>query len=96
MARYFKHPESDKIEEVDAFQVLATLFFGLLYLFCAELWVHLTICLVVGGIAAAVGGPWFGLALISLHVIYAASIRRIVATAYLKKGWIEVQEPKKA
>lgn len=43
MTRYFKHPDSDQVEEVDAFQVLAVLFLGPLYLLFAGLWRHLLI-----------------------------------------------------
>ncbi|WLH10478.1 hypothetical protein PSH58_16395 [Pseudomonas hefeiensis] len=43
MARYFKNPDSDQVDEVDAFQVLAILFLGVIYLFFAELWRHLLI-----------------------------------------------------
>lgn len=95
MARYFKNPEGGTVEEVDGFQVLATLFLGVFYLFFAELWWHLLVWVGAVCLGVLLGGPWLGVAILSLHIIYAFLIRKIVASAYLKKGWVEVQEPKK-
>lgn len=43
MARYFKHLENDQVEEASAFQVLAILLLGVIYLLFAGLWRHLLI-----------------------------------------------------
>ncbi|WP_240164049.1 hypothetical protein [Pseudomonas allii] len=57
MTRYFKHPDSDQVEEVDAFQVLAVLFLGPLYLLFAGLWRHLLIWGAALGLGLLAGRP---------------------------------------
>ncbi|MGO4320400.1 hypothetical protein [Pseudomonas sp. KB_12] len=94
MARYFKSPDSDQVEEVDAFQVLAILFLGVIYLFFAGLWRHLLIWLGILAIGLVAGPQWMAGATALLHVVYCLMIRKIVAQDYLRKGWIEVADPK--
>lgn len=94
MARYFKNPESDQIEEVSAFQVLAILFLGVIYLLFAGLWSHLLIWVVAIGIGIIAGPPWMAIPVIGLPLIYCFLIRKIVADDYVKKGWTEVPDPK--
>ncbi len=96
MTRYFKHPESDQVEEVDAFQVLAILFLGAIYLLFAGLWRHLLIWIVAIGLGFLAGPPWAAIPLAGLPIIYCFLIRKIVADEYLKKGWVEVSDPKLA
>lgn len=94
MARYFKTPESDQIEEVSAFQVLAILFLGVIYLLFAGLWRHLLIWVAAIGIGIIAGPPWIAIPGIGLPLTYCFFIRKIVADEYLKKGWTEVSNPK--
>jgi len=94
MARYFKEPNSDQVEEVDAFQVLAILFLGVIYLFFAGLWRHLAIWLGVLAIGLVMGPQWMAGGTALLHIVYCFLIRKIVAQDYLRKGWIEVADPK--
>ncbi|SDT31772.1 hypothetical protein SAMN05216598_5008 [Pseudomonas asplenii] len=96
MARYFKNPESEQIEEVDAFQVLAVFFLGPLYLLFAGLWRHLLIWAAALGLGALAGPPWMAIPVGGLPLIYCFLIRKIVAEEYLKKGWEEVPDPKAA
>ncbi|MGA9703164.1 hypothetical protein [Pseudomonas sp.] len=95
MARYFKSPDSDQIEEVDAFQVLAVFFLGPIYLLFAGLWQHLLIWAVAIGLGIVAGPPWAVIPA-ALPIIYCFLIRNIVAKEYLKKGWLEVPDPKLA
>lgn len=96
MTRYFKSPDSDQVEEVDAFQVLAILFLGPLYLCFAGLWRHLLIWCIAIGLGALVGPPWAAIPIGGLPITYCFLIRKIVADEYLKKGWVEVGNPKLA
>lgn len=93
MTRYFKSPDSDQVEEVDAFQVLAILFLGAIYLLFAGLWRHLLIWVVAIGLGFLAGPPWAAIPIGGLPLIYCFLIRKIVADEYLKKGWVEVPEP---
>lgn len=93
MTRYFKHPESDQVEEVDAFQVLAVLFLGPLYLLFAGLWRHLLIWAAALGLGFLAGPPWAAIPIAGLPIIYCFLIRNIVAAEYVKKGWVEVPDP---
>ena len=93
MARYFKHPESDQVEEVDAFQVLAVLFLGPLYLLFAGLWLHLLIWVVAIGLGFLAGPPWAAIPIAVLPILYCFLIRKIVAAEYVKKGWVGVPDP---
>ncbi|BDB19688.1 hypothetical protein BLL37_15135 [Pseudomonas azotoformans] len=93
MTRYFKHPDSDQVEEVDAFQVLAVLFLGPLYLLFAGLWRHLLIWGAALGLGLLAGPPWAAIPIAVLPIIYCFLIRKIVAGEYLKKGWVEVPDP---
>ena len=93
MTRYFKHPESDQVEEVDAFQVLAVLFLGPLYLLFAGLWLHLLIWVVAIGLGFLAGSPWVAIPIAVLPILYCFLIRKIVAAEYVKKGWVEVPDP---
>ncbi|WP_308907460.1 hypothetical protein [Pseudomonas canadensis] len=93
MTRYFKPPESDQVEEVDAFQVLAVLFLGPLYLLFAGLWLHLLIWVVAIGLGFLAGPPWAAIPIAVLPILYCFLIRKIVATEYVKKGWVEVPDP---
>ena len=96
MARYFKSLDNGKVEEVDAFQVLAILFLGPLYLCFAGLWRHLLIWGIAIGLGLFAGPPWAAIPIAGLPIIYCFLIRRIVADEYLKKGWVEVADPKLA
>ncbi|KAA8559457.1 hypothetical protein FX985_05835 [Pseudomonas extremaustralis] len=96
MTRYFKRPDSDQVEEVDAFQVLAILFLGPLYLFFAGLWRHLLIWGIAIGLGGFAGPPWAAIPIAGLPISYCFLIRKIVANEYLKKGWVEVADPKRA
>lgn len=93
MTRYFKPPESDQVEEVDAFQVLAVLFLGPLYLLFAGLWLHLLIWVVAIGLGFLAGPPWAAIPIAVLPILYCFLIRKIVAAEYVKKGWVEVPDP---
>jgi hypothetical protein len=94
MTRYFKSPDSDQVEEVDAFQVLAILFLGPLYLCFAGLWRHLLIWAIAIGLGVFAGPPWAAIPIAGLPITYCFLIRKIVADEYLKKGWVEVADPK--
>ena len=96
MARYFKDPESEQVEEVSAFQVLAILFLGVIYLLFAGLWRHLLIWVAAIGIGIFAGPPWAAIPVLGLPLVYCFLIRKIVADEYLKKGWVEVPDPKLA
>lgn len=96
MARYFKSLDNGKVEEVDAFQVLAILFLGPLYLCFAGLWRHLLIWGIAIGLGLFAGPPWAAIPITGLPIIYCFLIRKIVADEYLKKGWVEVADPKLA
>lgn len=93
MTRYFKPPESEQVEEVDAFQVLAVLFLGPLYLLFAGLWLHLLIWVVAIGLGFLAGPPWAAIPIAVLPILYCFLIRKIVAAEYVKKGWVEVPDP---
>lgn len=93
MTRYFKPPESEQVEEVDAFQVLAVLFLGPLYLLFAGLWLHLLIWVVAIGLGFFAGPPWAAIPIAVLPILYCFLIRKIVAAEYVKKGWVEVPDP---
>lgn len=94
MARYFKRPGSDQIEDVDSFQVLAILFLGFPDLRLAGLWRHLFIWMVVIALSFIAGPPWMAILSAGLPIIYCFLIRKIVADESLKKGWVEVADPK--
>jgi hypothetical protein len=96
MACYFKNPDSDQVEEVDAFQVLAIFFLGAIYLLFAGLWRHLLIWGIAIGLGIFAGPPWMAIPIAGLPIIYCFLIRKIVADEYLKKGWVEVPDPKLA
>ena len=96
MTRYFKSPDSDQVEEVDAFQVLAILFLGAIYLLFAGLWRHLLIWGLAIGVGLLAGPPWAAIPIAVLPIIHCFLIRKIVADEYLKKGWAEVPDPKLA
>lgn len=92
MARYFKHPESQKVEEVSSFQTLMVMMFGPLYLFLSEQFKHLLIWIAVVGLAFVLAPQWVGLVAIGLQIIYMAFIQKFFASAYLREGWVEIGE----
>lgn len=92
MARCFKHPESQKVEEVSSFQTFMVMFFGPLYLLLSEQMKHLLIWIAVVGLAIVLVPQWTALAAIGLQIFYMAFIQKFLATSYLRQGWVEISE----
>ncbi|MFB4392846.1 MULTISPECIES: hypothetical protein [unclassified Pseudomonas] len=92
MARYFKHPGSQKVEEVSSFQTFMVMFFGPLYLLLSEQMKHLLIWIAIVGLAIVIAPQWGALAVLGLQIFYMALIQKFLATLYLREGWVEISE----
>lgn len=90
MARQFKNPANGHTEEVSGLAGLWAFLFGGFYLLVKGQWKHFFIWFFVqaasGGLS---GGPLLVLTVPLLSIIYAFSIQGILASDYLRKGWIE-------
>ncbi|HEK1770734.1 TPA: hypothetical protein SMR47_004707 [Pseudomonas putida] len=92
MARYFKHSDSQKVEEVSSFQTFMVMFFGPLYLFLSEQLKHLMIWIAIVGLTLTLQPQWTAPVCLGLQLFYMAFIQKMLAARYLREGWVEISE----
>ncbi|WP_409567677.1 DUF2628 domain-containing protein [Rugamonas sp. DEMB1] len=91
MHRVFENPSNGYREELsDAPAVWVTLF-GFFYLLYKGLWSHALIWFLIVIIPAAIsGGPLLILSLPITTVVYICTIKRLLSSQYLRRGWKEI------
>ncbi|MDF0730656.1 hypothetical protein P0Y43_07905 [Pseudomonas entomophila] len=92
MARYFKHPKLQKVEEVSSFQTFMIMFFGPVYLLLAEQFKYLLIWIAAMGLVFTLLPQWTAPVAIGLQLFYMAFIQKFLADRYLREGWVEISE----
>src|SRR3546814_20029951 len=87
--RTFRHPGNGHEETIDRDPVIGVLFFGGIYLLLKGLWVHCVFwwIAVSTGILLNINFGSFVVAPL-LSIVYAFTIRDILAKRYLRQGWI--------
>jgi hypothetical protein len=92
--RTFRNPANGHTEQISSESWLYVVVFGAIYLAYRGLWAHFFIWIVlVGGVSIVTGGPGLILALPIAVIAYGVSIKGILVSSYLRRGWEEVSDP---
>jgi len=90
MPRKFQNPANNHEETVGAGASVGAFFLGGLYLIYKGLWPHFFVWTIVIGLGAVVDPYTFILTVPLLSIFYCLAIQQILATRYLRRGWLEV------